>query len=174
MHGLSFQARRQTDTLSHAETEKPRREQNTPPRRNGNLFRPGPKNTHENRNQRQTRGLESVTFAERLPERTEEEAEAAKKVHEPKHESQKQSKTKGRQQRLEVPEEMTALLQDDFVRSRQATPSITAEDFARWLTTTRLLAASHLEPAVRPEHYHAVKALEMQRLERRRAKDVAL
>ena len=79
-----------------------------------------------------------------------------------------------RAQRLEVPEEMTALLQDDFVRSRQATPSITAEDFARWLTTTRLLAASHLEPAVRPEHYHAVKALEMQRLERRRAKDVAL
>ena len=83
MHGLSFQARRQTDTLSHAKIEKPRREQNRPPRRNENLFRPGPKNTHENRNERQTRGLENATFAERLPERTEEEAEAAKKVHEP-------------------------------------------------------------------------------------------
>ena len=65
MHGFTFQARRQADTPSHAKTEKPRREQNTRPRRSGYLFRPGPQNTHENRNEGQTQELKSATFTER-------------------------------------------------------------------------------------------------------------
>ena len=49
-----------------------------------------------------------------------------------------------------------------------------ADDFARLLTLTRLVAASALAPAVTMEHYAHAKALEMARCARVRSREVAV
>ena len=57
-------------------------------------------------------------------------------------------------------------MQDDFVVSRRSAPEIGADDFARWLTCTRLLAGSALEGEVSREHYARAKQLEALRCQR--------
>eukprot|EP00900_Chrysochromulina_parva_P017564 jgi/Chrpa1/25809/Chrysochromulina_OHIO_Genome00001623-RA len=70
--------------------------------------------------------------------------------------------------------ELSQLAQDEFVTARQADPSVNADDFARLLTLTRLVAASALAPAVTMEHYAHAKALEMARCARVRTREVAV
>ena len=50
-------------------------------------------------------------------------------------------------------ESLTQALQDDFVAARKADPKVSGEDFGRWLTLTRLVAASGLAEAVELKHY---------------------
>ena len=50
-------------------------------------------------------------------------------------------------------ESLTQALQDDFVAARKADPKVSGEDFGRWLTLTRLVAASGLAEAVEFKHY---------------------
>ena len=73
-----------------------------------------------------------------------------------------------------IPESLTGAMQDDFVASRRASPDIGAEDFARWLTCTRLLAGSMLEGEVSHEHYLRAKQLEAARCQRLKAASVQL
>ena len=58
--------------------------------------------------------------------------------------------------------------QDDFVAARQADSKVGADDFARWLTTARLVAASALSPTVEMGHYEHAMRLEAERVERLR------
>ena len=65
-------------------------------------------------------------------------------------------------------EALSKKAQDDFVAARQADKKVNADDFARWLTTARLVAASALAPSVEMEHYDHAMKLEEARLERLR------
>ena len=60
------------------------------------------------------------------------------------------------------------------VASRAKEAGITADDFSRWLTCARLHAASTLAAEVTFEHYAHVKQMDMARIERLRAQQVAL
>ena len=73
-----------------------------------------------------------------------------------------------------IPDALTAVMQDDFVAERRARPDIGADDFARWLTMTRLLAGSLLEGEVRQEHYTRAKDLEAHRVARLKTASVTL
>ena len=73
-----------------------------------------------------------------------------------------------------IPEGLTGAMQDDFVASRRASADIGADDFARWLTCTRLLAGSLLEGEVSKDHYLRAKQLEAARCERLKASGVQL
>ena len=73
-----------------------------------------------------------------------------------------------------IPEALTTVMQDDFVAERRARPDIGADDFARWLTCTRLLAGSLLEGEVSKDHYLRAKQLEAARCERLKASSVQL
>ncbi len=68
--------------------------------------------------------------------------------------------------------ELTAALQDDFVECRKRDPKVGADDFGRWLTYARLVAASELEPSVEMCHYERAKQLEGARAQRLRARQV--
>ena len=73
-----------------------------------------------------------------------------------------------------IPEALTGAMQDDFVASRRASPDIGADDFARWLTVTRLLAGSTLDADVSADHYARAKQLEAARCERLKESSVQL
>ena len=73
-----------------------------------------------------------------------------------------------------IPEALTTVMQDDFVAERRANPDIGADDFARWLTMTRLLAGSMLEGEVSQEHYTRAKDLEVHRVARLKTASVTL
>jgi hypothetical protein len=62
--------------------------------------------------------------------------------------------------------ELQQALQEDFVAARRADPTVTAEDFARWLTCARLHAASVLAMDVDISHYGHVRQLDAVRRER--------
>ena len=64
--------------------------------------------------------------------------------------------------------------QEDFVAARQQDASVSADDFARLLTCTRLVAASMLAATEDSEHYEHAKALEAMRTARLRSRDVEL
>ena len=73
-----------------------------------------------------------------------------------------------------IASEVAKVAEDEFVAARQADPSVSAEDFARLLTCTRLLAASSLAPDVTFEHYQHAKTMEAARLARLNSSEVAV
>ncbi|KAI7747223.1 hypothetical protein M8C21_023938 [Ambrosia artemisiifolia] len=64
--------------------------------------------------------------------------------------------------------EMQKVVEDDMVAARQADRGLGTEDFNRWLTMGRLMAASFGETCLLPEHWQTVK--EMERLRKDRLK----
>lgn len=62
-------------------------------------------------------------------------------------------------------------LRDDFVSSRKIDAGITADDFARWLTCTRLHAATFLSDSVGEDNYAHAKAMDTERRRRMGAFD---
>ena len=58
--------------------------------------------------------------------------------------------------------------------ARQADASVSADDFARLLTLSRLVAASALAPAVEHEHYEHAKQLDAARIARVSSREVAV
>ena len=71
-------------------------------------------------------------------------------------------------------EALSKKAQDDFVAARQADKKIGPDDFARWLTTARLIAASALSPMVEMAHYEHAMALEAARVDRMRKPEVTI
>lgn len=69
---------------------------------------------------------------------------------------------------------LAAAAEEDFVAARQADKTTSPEDLGRWLTLSRLVAASALSPTVEIEHYREARRMDTERLERLRAKDVTL
>ena len=75
---------------------------------------------------------------------------------------------------LPISPELSRLAQDEFVAARQADASVSADDFARLLTLSRLVAASALAPAVEHEHYEHAKQLDAARIARVSSREVAV
>ncbi|KAL1499311.1 hypothetical protein AB1Y20_011519 [Prymnesium parvum] len=73
------------------------------------------------------------------------------------------------QHRLTMDEAITQSLQDDFVSCRKRDAAVGADDFGRWLTLTRLYAASFLSEAVDTSHYQLARKLDSARDERLKA-----
>jgi len=73
-----------------------------------------------------------------------------------------------------IGDELSKVAQDDFVAARQVDSSVSADDFARLLTVSRLVAALALAPSVSMEHYTHAKQLEAMRAARVRSREVAV
>jgi len=75
---------------------------------------------------------------------------------------------------LEMPEPVAQALQNDFVNARKANQQISPDDFAHWLTCSRLYAASLLANQIEESHYAYARQLEAERVARLRPAEVCV
>ena len=73
-----------------------------------------------------------------------------------------------------MPESVAAVLQNDFVSARKTSRDVSADDFAHWLTCSRLHAASLLSTQMDESHYTYVKKLEAARVARLKPAEVCV
>lgn len=75
---------------------------------------------------------------------------------------------------LDMPEPVALALQNDFVNARKVSKEVSPDDFAHWLTCSRLHAASLLATQIDESHYAHVRQLEASRVARLRAAEVCV
>ena len=71
-------------------------------------------------------------------------------------------------------EDVSKRAQEDFVNARQVNPKVTADDFGRLLTCTRLVAAAALSTSADSTHYEHAQRLEQARLARLSSREVPI